>query len=133
MFENPDVFARLGHVLLIVALLAATGTHWAVLQSVAWTTMLADNLRTAPFREAVQRTFDGKHPCKLCHEISKGRAAEKQTEFPMWAARKLEFVSQRLVFVFAAPTHYRLVPEFFSAGTDRPHRPPVPPPRPLCA
>ncbi|MBE0540778.1 MAG: hypothetical protein IH623_05275 [Verrucomicrobia bacterium] len=132
MFENPDVFARLGHVLLIVALLAATGTHWAVLQSVAWTTMLVDNLRTVPLREAVERTFDGKHPCKLCHEISKGKAAEKNTEFPTWA-KKLEFVAQRPIFVFSTPTHYRLVPEFFSAATDRPHRPPIPPPRPLSA
>lgn len=132
MFENPNVFARLGHVLLIVALLAATGTHWAVLQSVAWTTMLVDNLRTVPLREAVERTFDGKHPCKLCHGISKGKAAEKNTEFPTWA-KKLEFVAQRPIFVFSAPTHYRLVPEFFSAATDRPHRPPIPPPRPLSA
>lgn len=132
MHDNPVVFARLGHVLLIVALLAATGTHWTVLQSVAWTTMLVGNLRTVPLREAVQRTFDGKHPCKLCHEISKGKAAEQKTEFPVWA-KKLEFVAQRPVLVFSAPTHYRLVPEFLSAGTDRPHRPPVPPPRPLTA
>ncbi|MCW5554935.1 MAG: hypothetical protein KIS67_22575 [Verrucomicrobiae bacterium] len=132
MFDNPVVFARLGHVLLIVALLAATGTHWAMLQSVAWTTMLVDNLRAVPLREAVARTFDGKHPCKLCHEISKGKAAEKKTEFPA-LAKKLEFVSQRPVFVFSAPTHYRLAPDFSSVGTDRPHRPPVPPPRQLAA
>ena len=40
------MFRKLGHILLIVALLAAVGGHWIVLQSVAWTNMLAGNLRT---------------------------------------------------------------------------------------
>ena len=30
--------------------------------------------------KAIERTFDGEHPCNLCKHISKGRAAEKKHE-----------------------------------------------------
>src|SRR5690349_4015791 len=71
--DSGAVLRKLGHVLLIVALLSASGTHWLVLQSVAWTTMLASNLRTSSLGEALERTFDGRHPCRLCRQIAKDR------------------------------------------------------------
>jgi len=126
------VFTRLGHVLLIAALLAATGAHWTVLQSLAWTTMLADNLRTASLPEAVQRTFDGKHPCSLCKKIDDGKKTQKKSEFPIWAKR-LEFVSERPLFVFSPPRHFHLAPTRHESARERSHRPPVPPPRSLLA
>jgi hypothetical protein len=50
---------------MIAAVLAGLGLHWTVLQSIAWTTMLADHLRADSLAEAVQKTFDGEHPCCL--------------------------------------------------------------------
>src|SRR5207247_1889036 len=44
--NTPNVLRRISHALVLCALLTAIGAHWAVLQSVAWTTMLAENLRT---------------------------------------------------------------------------------------
>ena len=35
--------------------------------------MLADNLTTHSFGAALQRTFDGKHPCPLCKAIAEGK------------------------------------------------------------
>ena len=52
------MFARFGKCCVIVALVLTTGAHWAVLQTVAWTTMLATNLRTHSVAEAVTRTFE---------------------------------------------------------------------------
>jgi len=49
------VFRKLAHVLLILTLVAAVGGHWVVLQSVAWTNMLAGNLRTASVTEAFEK------------------------------------------------------------------------------
>src|SRR5215469_12912704 len=95
---------------MIVALLAATGTHWVLLQSVAWTTMLADNLRTGSLVEAVEKTFDGQHPCSLCKRISAGKKSEKKAEFSL-SDQRLEFISKRAVFVFTAPSDFRLQPE----------------------
>jgi len=126
------VFHRIGHALLILALIGATGTHWALLQSVAWTTMLADNLRTTSFTEAVQRTFDGKHPCNICEHVAAGRKAEKKSDFPP-CAKKLEFLSERPAFVFCAPEDFRLLPAFDESSITLAHKPPVPPPRSLAS
>jgi hypothetical protein len=41
----PIVFRRLPTLLLTVALACSVGLHWSLLQSVAWTTMLAGNLQ----------------------------------------------------------------------------------------
>jgi len=66
--------------LLVLALVLSLGLHWAVLQSVAWAGMLANYSQDASFAEAWSKTFDGKHPCKLCNSIKKGRAEEKQQD-----------------------------------------------------
>ena len=121
---------KLGHAFVIVALVAAIGGHWAVLQTVAWTTMLASNLRMATLEVAVSKTFDGQHPCSLCKVISAGKKAEKKTELPT-LAKKLEFISARLAFVFSSPQDFWLQPEFAPDSESRPHAPPLPPPRPL--
>ena len=84
------MFARCGNFFLIVALLAATGTHWAVLQSVAWTAMFAGNLRTGSLADAVTHTFDGKHPCAICKAVADGKKSEKKNEFTL-QLKKLEF------------------------------------------
>jgi hypothetical protein len=115
---------------MIVALLAATGTHWMLLQSVAWTTMLADNLRNGSFVEAVEKTFDGQHPCSLCKRISAEKKSEKKADFPP-SAQRLEFISKRTVFVFAAPSDFRVQPESSVLVRQLAHKPPTPPPRAL--
>lgn len=126
------VFVRLGHVLLILALLGATGGHWTVLQTVAWADMLAKNLQTESVGAALTKTFDGQHPCKMCKQISAGKKAEKQSELPL-QIKKLEFVSERPAFVFIAPQAFRLAPVFLSALDGLTHLPSVPPPRALAA
>ncbi|MGC3956616.1 MAG: hypothetical protein QM813_01165 [Verrucomicrobiota bacterium] len=123
---------KLGHVLLILALLGATGGHWAVLQTIAWADMLATNLQTESVGDALTKTFDGAHPCKMCKQIAAGKKAEKKAEFPL-QLKKLEFVDERPVFVFATPRAFRLVPVLFSELDGLNHRPSVPPPRSFTA
>jgi hypothetical protein len=55
MAEIFAVFVRLGKFLVVISLAATLGAHWALLQTVAWTTMLADNLRTHSLSESVER------------------------------------------------------------------------------
>ena len=121
------MFVRLGHVLLVVAFLAATGGHWALLQTVAWTNMLADNLRTESFSVALTKTFNGQHPCTMCKEISAGKKSEKKAEFPTLGS-KLEFVSERPAFVFSAPTDFRLLVSLTEPLISWSEAPPTPPP-----
>ena len=49
-----------------------------VLQSVAWTRMLIANSRSDTLPVAMAKTFDGKHPCKMCHQIREGREGERR-------------------------------------------------------
>jgi hypothetical protein len=126
------VFVRLGHVFLVIALLGATGGHWAVLQTVAWATMLADNLQTESVTTAITKTFDGENPCRMCNQIAEGKKAEKQTEVP-FQIKKLEFITERPALVFAAPTRFTLAPEKTDSPSGHLPRPPVPPPRRLAA
>ena len=122
------MLARIGNVLLIVALLAATGSHWAILQTVAWAGMLASNLRNSTLSEAVERTFDGKHPCCLCKQIAAGKKSEKKAEFPL-QLKKFEFLAAAPRFVFGSPTQFWLLtlPDCSSKSVS--HSPPTPPPR----
>jgi hypothetical protein len=76
------VLARFSKFLVVVALVATTGLHWAVLQSVAWTTMLASNLRTQSLAEAVTHTFDGRHPCCLCKTIAATKNPGRKPSLP---------------------------------------------------
>jgi hypothetical protein len=124
------VFKRLGQLLVIAALITAIGGHWAALQSLAWTTMLADNLRSGSLSEAVQRTFDGRHPCALCKQIAAGKKSEQKNSASL-ALKKFEFAHLGVVFIFRSPTDFRLLADRDSAGRLRSQLPPVPPPRSL--
>ena len=128
MLESSAVFVRSGKILVLIALAASLGAHWALLQTVAWTTMLADNLRTHSLSESVARTFDGKYPCPICKAIAAGKKSEQKKEFtsPM---QKLEFPPVAENFVLFAPSYFRLLPQvnFFSESLSQ--KPLTPPPR----
>jgi hypothetical protein len=113
---------------MIFALFCALGAHWLVLQSVAWTTMLANNLRTVSLTEAVQRTLDGRHPCALCKQIATGKNSEKKTQYPTQLQR-FEFLTAASAHVFAAPTRFCLLWLSSRASKSVPLAPPTPPPR----
>jgi hypothetical protein len=126
------VFVRFGKVLVIVALIATTGLHWAVLQSVAWTTMLANNWRAHSLSESVARTFDGKYPCSICKAIAVAQKSEKKREFTA-QTQKLEFPPVTENFVPIAPSHFQLLPSANAFAESLPQPPLTPPPRSLSA
>ena len=69
---------RLRKWFVVVLLVFCIGTPWGLLQSVAWLGMLYNYARATTFAQAVILTFDGKHPCRLCHFVQQGRAEERQ-------------------------------------------------------
>jgi len=119
---------RLGKILIVVALAATLGCHWALLQSVAWTTMLANNLRSQSLSEAVARTFDGQHPCPLCKAIAAGKKSEKKSEFAT-PSPKLEFPPAKENPVLIAPSNFHLLPQADFFADSLAPKPPTPPPR----
>jgi len=123
------VFVRLGNILMIVALLAASGAHWGVLQSVAWTQMFTDNLQSGSWSEALVKTFDGKHPCPLCLKIADGKQSEKRSEFAL-ELKKMEFPPAQENLSIFAPSRFDWLPSVDFSAESRSHQPLVPPPRP---
>ena len=119
---------RIGKVFVVIALAATLGLHWALLQTVAWTAMLAHNLRTYSLSESVARTFDGKYPCPICKAIAAGKKSEKKSEFTP-PTQKLEFPPIKENPVLIAPSQFVFLwPANFFADSFI-SKPPVPPPR----
>jgi len=112
------------------ALFLSAGGHLALLQGVAWATMIRDYSRTASVTVAVEKTFDGKHPCPLCKKITAQRAAEQKAPATVKVEKKAEvFLASSATLIplpvvrsFAyPPSPFVNVPEHLSA-------PPVPVP-----
>jgi hypothetical protein len=122
------VFVRLGKIFLVFALVIMLGAHWTLLQTVAWTTMLADNLCTHSAKEAVTETFDGQHPCCLCKAIAAGKQSEKKTEFS-FQSQKLEFPPLKENFTPIAPSQFQLLPQENSFAKSLSQKPLLQPPR----
>lgn len=59
--------------LLVAALMLSIGLHWAVMQSAAWVGMtVAYTVKTGSVTQGLSDTFDGEHPCALCHMVEAG-------------------------------------------------------------
>jgi hypothetical protein len=122
------VLHRLPRLAIVAALACSLGLHWGFLQSVAWVGMVVSYSQDAPFKEALAKTFDGKHPCPLCKAIGAGKKSEKKSEYPA-AGKKFEFSYSRTVFIFSAPTHFWNLGGFQATAELLNQAPPLPPPR----
>ncbi len=71
---------RGGKWLTVCALVVLIGGHWFALQSAAWLGMAVNFSKTESVSVALQKTFDGQHPCKLCKIVKAGKAAEKKQD-----------------------------------------------------
>jgi len=126
------VFRKFGQLLMIFAVLTANGTHWLAFQSVAWTAMLAENLQNTSLQRAIQRTFDGRHPCCLCKEIAKDKQSEKKSDIQV-DLKKFDFSHIRFEFVFCAPSHFYEVRAAENEIISLTRAPALPPPKELLS
>lgn len=104
------------------------GLHWTVLQSVAWMTMLVSYSAESSLGDAVVKTFDGQHPCKLCIAVDEGRKTEREHKDHQLVLKLDWWFEAETVFFFKpAPERVHpcltLLPEFLATA------PPKPPPR----
>jgi hypothetical protein len=71
---------RVLNIIAACLLIVSVGGHWALLQSAAWMGMIVSYSQESGLRAAVEKTFDGKHPCQLCKAIRDGEKEQsKQT------------------------------------------------------
>ena len=122
------MFQRLPTLLTAVALACSVGLHWAVLQSFAWSTMLASNLTRTSLTTALERTFDGKHPCALCKMVAEGRKSEKKSSSE-FSHKKIEGIVRPAALTVCQPACFTLAIGPAIHPTTVLYRPPVPPPR----
>ena len=118
------------HRVLIVCLLGwSLGFQWFSLQAVAWGSMLVQKTVQSDWKDAVQTTFDGQHPCELCRVVQSSQAEDDAPSVPL-RVPQLEWISDGestpWVEVRVRPMPAYATP---SGGFQRSTRPPVPPPR----
>ena len=90
--------------------------------------MLADNFATTSFSAALQRTFDGKHPCRLCKVIAAGKKSEKKADTVL-RLKKFEGLSQPAAIALPPPASFSLAEAPNPFLEARSLAPPTPPPR----
>ncbi len=77
-----------------LALFLTTGGHLAILQGVAWTNMVRDFAKTESIGTALEKTFDGQHPCTLCKKITETGSGKKDDALASAKSKLGEFLPQ---------------------------------------
>ena len=124
------MLVKLSRWLLVVALSLSIGAHWVVLQSVAWVGMAVSYSQDSSLKEALVKTFDGMHPCKLCKFVAEGKKSEKKHEVQKVETKLDLCCPGKPMFIISPP-----VASFQSRAcvllAARIDPPPTPPPRSL--
>jgi len=90
--------------------------------------MLAKNLQSVSVSQALEKTFDGRHPCPLCRAIAAGKKSGQKTEFIV-QAQKFEYPPTAERFVLFAPMQFHFLPQANTFAESLTHPPLTPPPR----
>jgi hypothetical protein len=119
--------------LILCCALYLSGAHWVALQTTAWTGMLISRSLASSVADAIETTFDGKHPCPMCSAIANAKQSEQQSEQSfdllkkIGEAKYLEMSSVELVHN-SFPSIVSWPVSSFD-GLTRSEAPPTPPPR----
>jgi hypothetical protein len=94
--------------------------------------MIIDYSKRAPLCQAITETFDGAHPCSLCHAVNAGENSEKKSDLQS-PAPKIDMicVSRPASLLRPSIPFEYTVRDFCSSQIGR--SPPVPPPRSLLS
>jgi hypothetical protein len=112
----------------IFALCCAIGLQWVALQSIAWTTMIVNYSKRGSLCGAIAQTFDGAHPCSLCHIVDMGKAAEKKSDLQL-ITPKIDMICIKRAITLIQPFGFiGYVADDFSVYQIA-ESPPAPPPR----
>ena len=119
---------RFVQLLVVTTLILLIGAHWGILQTVAWIGMAVSYSQDAPLKEALQKTFDGHHPCQLCKAVTAGKKSEKKhVTFKLEIKLDLFCFREGLTLHLASPAS--LPSAELDSGPTRTEPPPSPPPR----
>jgi len=97
-YPGAAVFQRFARAIAILAAVQLLGGHWAVLQTTAWVKMVVSYSEGDSLAGALEKTFDGAHPCGLCKLVKEGKGEEQKRQLATTVV-KLEAVLAALVKV----------------------------------
>jgi hypothetical protein len=123
---------RVGNTFTILALCCAIGVQWLGIQSIAWAAMLVENSKHGSFCHAFSQTFDGAHPCSLCHFVNHAKNSEKKSDV-MQTATGVDLISCAEVTRLVPRVGFIDYPLSEVSPNEVAYSPPAPPPRPLLA
>jgi hypothetical protein len=126
---KPAVLSKISKWVLVFALCGSLGFHWGLLQSVAWVGMMVNYSCQGSLKEAVVKTFDGKHPCPLCKLVREGKKTEKKPDSQQNVKQIDLFAGNVVAFRFPASPLSNFPSSFVTC--TRADAPPLPPPRPF--
>jgi hypothetical protein len=117
--------------LTLVAWLLATGSHWDLVQTYAWSRMFMGYAQAMSLTAAAEETFSGEM-CDLCKAVQKGKQEQSAPKVPATAKSRLpEAVPPSATAAIVSPAP--LVIGLVSAPAEPAGRgrmaPPLPPPR----
>ena len=125
-----DARRLFGCMVMTAALFLSAGGHMALLQGVAWATMIRDYSHTGSVTAAVEKTFDGKHPCAMCKKIAAQRSHEEKSPATVKAEKKAEVFVALSSGIVPLPVvrPFDYPPHPFVNVLEHPSAPPVPVP-----
>lgn len=123
---------RIARLFIVAALMVSIGLPWAALQSLAWIGMAVTyTVEKGSVVEGLSDTFDGEHPCPLCHAVSNGQEKEKKQQHENGSSpkKKLEMLPVSQTHLWPPQTP-RLEYAWLDLAWERlATAPPLPPPR----
>jgi hypothetical protein len=126
--KKVAVSKMIARLLVLCAAAQILGGHWLALQSVAWLRMLATYAHGETLVAAIEKTFDGAHPCELCQLVKNGRSEEQKNDEVKLIAKFEAVLGPRV----ATPSPRADAFSYFSIRLDgavRTLAPPTPPPQ----
>jgi hypothetical protein len=122
------VLRCLARAVTIFALCCAIGLQWLALQSIAWTAMIVDYSKRGSLCQAIAETFDGVHPCSLCHVVNREKTAQKKSDL-QFLTPKIDIICTKRGMTLVRPfVRFEYATSDFSVS-EIGHSPLVPPPR----
>ena len=121
---------RIMTLMMALALFTAIGGPLALLQGVAWVNMIRDYSRSGSLTQAVEKTFDGQHPCPLCKRIATQRASEEKVPVTLKVDKKADVFLSATESTAPLPNVRPMIygPAPFVSIPERFFAPPVPVP-----
>jgi len=92
--------------------------------------MVVTYSQTDTLTRAVEKTFDGQHPCSLCKEIAREKGSEQKQDTQIQIIKKLTLHNPAEHLAVFAPPEFSLLRPGNDSSNLIPEQPLLPPPRP---